>query len=198
MGPRLPDSIPGQGEPGARTGTVQKIPEAVSGELSTQGCVPSEELSVLQISRNDLVVDFSDFGRNTQWGSGHHNALSPHHSPGVGALPSSHLCPCLSSALGVPTGTRSWSGSTQTQLPLERGAAPQPLGNKGGSWVLLSHLQGNVPWFPRPPWAAEKSSGRHSRGLHSSPALRMRSRHRASFEVSAGPGPPPVVTPPGV
>ena len=36
VGPRLPESILGQGEPGERTGTVQKIPEPLSGGLSTQ------------------------------------------------------------------------------------------------------------------------------------------------------------------
>ena len=54
VGPRLPESIPGQGEPGESTGTVQKIPGPVSGELSTQGCAP-QKLSVLEISRNEKV-----------------------------------------------------------------------------------------------------------------------------------------------
>lgn len=56
VGPRLPDSILGQHEPRERTGTVQKIPDPVSGELSTlNDMLPQQDLSVLDISRNDLA-----------------------------------------------------------------------------------------------------------------------------------------------
>ena len=56
VGPRLPDSIPGQHEPRERTGTLQKIPDPVSGELSYQRDVlPQQELYVLEISKNDPV-----------------------------------------------------------------------------------------------------------------------------------------------
>ena len=57
------------------------------------------------------------------WKAGHHNALSLHHSLGVGVLPPSYLCPCLFSALDLPQETGA-------------GAAP-PRDSAGGSQGCL-------------------------------------------------------------
>ena len=70
----------------------------------------------------------------------------------------------------------------QTQGCLWKGEETlSPYENKGRSSVLLFHLPGNIPWFPRTPWAAENPLGRHSRCPHRPGTLRMKILHLSSL-----------------
>lgn len=126
VGPRLPDLNPYQGELSERTGIVQRNPEPVSGELH-----PRSPRGMCCLRRNSLPQKFQKKGlvrglvRLTGESAGlkaDPETVRPHHS--IGVLLSSHLSPCLSSALGLPIGPRSWSSSmwrlsqASPQIPL--------------------------------------------------------------------------------
>lgn len=62
----------------------------------------------------------------------------------------SHQCPCLSSALGLPTGPRSWSLSQGIGSP--RGTtSPSEMEMTTGPGFSCPILHGKFPLFPRTP-----------------------------------------------